>query len=280
MPKLIFPPFNEKYIRSTPYSPGKCFMRMYGAGIVYPDPRYEFTKVRDNWLFEYIVSGSGFLECGDVTVKLSKGDCIVIPKGVPTHYGADKKDPYVKLWFSVNGDYVQSLFDAFMPSGTEFLVRNVNVYSIFEKVLSELEKEGEDDIGICTHAMLDIMLAVSAKSTAEPASEQTKAANLKQYIDTFLQEKIVLRKASEHLGITERTATKLFRERYGITPTKYIRKARLESARQLLESTDKTVSDIAHTLHYCDQSYFSTDFKKEFGLYPSDYRESILKAKK
>lgn len=283
MPKLIFPPFNEKYIRSTPESAReKCFLHIYGAGIVYPDARYEFEKIRDSYIFEYVVSGQGYVGNETETVRVAAGDCIVSAKDGFTRYGSDKKDPYVKMWFSVTGDFMKALYDTCLSPHTDFTVKKVDVYPLFEKMLAELDGNPNDNVNVLAPIILAIILAVSGRGEeSAPLTEgRSRALDIKQYIDTFILDNISVRKAAEHIGITERTAIKLFRDKYGVTPAKYIRLKRLERAKELLVSSDKSVTDIAHILHYCDQSYFSTDFKKEFGMYPSEYREHTKHAKK
>lgn len=275
MPKHIFPPFNEKYVRSTPESAyKKCFLHIFGAGIVYPDTRYEFEKIRDSYIFEYIVSGQGYVGNTKETVKVTAGDCIISAKDGFVRYGSDKKDPYVKIWFSVTGDFIKSLYDTCLSPDTDFVVKRVDVYPLFEKMLAELEGNPKDNVSILAPIILGILLAVSGRGDETPSVDiRSRALDIKQYIDTFFLDKISVRKAAEHIGITERTAVKAFQDKYGITPAKYIRQKRLENAKELLENSDKSVTDIAHILHYCDQSYFSTDFKKHFGIYPSEYRE-------
>lgn len=282
MPKLIFPPFNEKYIRSTSHSANmNCFLHIYGAGIVYPDARYHFSKVRDTYIFEYIVSGQGFIESEKMGyTSLSQGDCIVASAGRQIHYGADKKNPYVKMWFSVTGDFIKPLFDACLPHDTDYIVKKVNTYPLFEKMLTELEGNDKDNIAVLSRIILEILLAVAGRITPETENTAPRAAQLRQYIDNFLLDGADIKRAAEHLGISERIAKKAFADEMGISPGKYIRKKKLEHAKKLLEHTGKTVTDIAHILHYCDQSYFSTDFKKEYGVYPSEHREKVRAARK
>lgn len=270
--RKLFPPFNEKYIRTTLNRPKPPFLHVYGAGIVYPDTRYEFKRECDSYLFEYVVSGKGFIECDGAYTEVSEGDCIVSPEGATIHYGADKESPYVKLWFSVIGHYARSLFDSFMPKGEGYLVKKVNLYPTFEKVLADLESSRPDNVGLICHSMLDIMLSVTGKAEPAESPASSRAVQIKQYIDTFLCEDIDIKRIAAHLGISERSAVKAFVAEYGITPVKYVRKARLAEAKRLLCETDKSVSEIAHMLRFCDQSYFSTVFMEEVGAYPSEFR--------
>lgn len=50
----------------------------------------------------------------------------------------------------------------------------------------------------------------------------------------------------------------------------FIRSVRLQKAKELIETTDKTISEIAYQVGFNDPSWFSRAFKKEFNLAPSD----------
>ena len=49
----------------------------------------------------------------------------------------------------------------------------------------------------------------------------------------------------------------------------FIRSIRLQYAKELLESTNKTVSEVAYEVGFNDPSWFSRAFKNEFGFAPS-----------
>ena len=50
----------------------------------------------------------------------------------------------------------------------------------------------------------------------------------------------------------------------------FIRTVRLQRAKELLQTTDKTISEIAYEVGFNDPSWFSKAFKEEFGFSPSD----------
>lgn len=56
----------------------------------------------------------------------------------------------------------------------------------------------------------------------------------------------------------------------GQSPVELLRKARLEKGRQLLKSTDKTISEVAYEVGFSAPSYFTKCFKDEYGVSPSD----------
>lgn len=56
----------------------------------------------------------------------------------------------------------------------------------------------------------------------------------------------------------------------GQSPVELLRTARLLQGRHLLETTDKTVSEVAYEVGFSAPSYFAKCFKDEFGISPSD----------
>jgi len=51
---------------------------------------------------------------------------------------------------------------------------------------------------------------------------------------------------------------------------------RLYRAVELLHDPGRTVAEIAYELNYKDAYYFSKQFKKFFGIAPSEYRNNYL----
>ena len=58
----------------------------------------------------------------------------------------------------------------------------------------------------------------------------------------------------------------------GMTPVELLRKARVARGRQLLESTDRSVSEVAYDVGFTAPSYFAKCFKDEFGMSPGEVR--------
>lgn len=63
-----------------------------------------------------------------------------------------------------------------------------------------------------------------------------------------------------------------FKMIFGETPHRWIRKKRLEKARELLTTTTKKVSEVYLEVGFEDLAHFSKSFKKEFGVNPSEVK--------
>ena len=69
----------------------------------------------------------------------------------------------------------------------------------------------------------------------------------------------------------------IFSSTEGLPLGKYAIKVRMRRARQLLRTTEDSIADIAYALGYTSQTYMSTQFKKETGLSPLQYRKQSRK---
>jgi AraC-like DNA-binding protein len=58
----------------------------------------------------------------------------------------------------------------------------------------------------------------------------------------------------------------------GFSASRYIRKLRLAKAKELLDETELSVSEIGYATGFAQPSYFSNSFKAEYGISPSEYR--------
>ena len=59
----------------------------------------------------------------------------------------------------------------------------------------------------------------------------------------------------------------------GSSPVDLLRKARLNKAQQLLQTTDLSVSEIAYQVGFTSPSYFTKCYKDEYGKVPGESRK-------
>lgn len=76
----------------------------------------------------------------------------------------------------------------------------------------------------------------------------------------------------EEIGLSRVQLYRKVKALTGQTLVELLRKARLTKARQLLEKTEKSVSEIAYEVGFTSPSYFNKCFKDEFDINPSSLR--------
>jgi transcriptional regulator GlxA family with amidase domain len=88
----------------------------------------------------------------------------------------------------------------------------------------------------------------------------------------FNPRQITVRKLAAALGSSERTLHRRIKALAGESPQSFIGRIRIEMARTLLETTARSVKDIANSSGYRDESSFRKAFRKRVSMNPRDYR--------
>lgn len=60
------------------------------------------------------------------------------------------------------------------------------------------------------------------------------------------------------------------------SPVELLRRLRLNQARELLTSTEKSISEIAYEVGFSTPAYFTRCYREAFGETPSDLRERLM----
>ena len=87
-------------------------------------------------------------------------------------------------------------------------------------------------------------------------------------------EEIDFESLASSLGITYRSFRYLFAKETGTSPLRYHLSVKLSRAKNLLQSSDIPIEEIAHTLGFKTNWYFAHFFTKATGISPRDYRRA------
>ena len=96
---------------------------------------------------------------------------------------------------------------------------------------------------------------------------------LVQYINDNPHEEITLEGSARMLKISPSYLSKTFTKNTGFGFREYLMIVRIKKAKQLLETTDVPVRQIAFDCGFNDSNYFSSAFKKATGFSPLKYRK-------
>ena len=100
------------------------------------------------------------------------------------------------------------------------------------------------------------------------------------YIEKNLHYSIFLLDLAEHIQKTPSYLSALFKKEVGKTINEYITLRRLEESKRMLAHTTLPISEIATTLSFNSQSYFTSIFKKHFNETPLQYRNNCFRIRK
>jgi AraC family transcriptional regulator len=94
------------------------------------------------------------------------------------------------------------------------------------------------------------------------------------FIAAHFSEPITLDQLAVEAGISKYHFTRLFRQKTGQSPFRFLRETRLREGRKMLLTTNLSVGTIAMACGYSAASHFTTAFTHRHGTSPTDYRAS------
>lgn len=124
-------------------------------------------------------------------------------------------------------------------------------------------------------AMFKLILLKIADNVEEGALPAVMVEALDAYIRENCSDEISNTELGAIFGYHPFYISTLLKERRGITLRQYVIAYRLKYAKRMLESTDKSMADIADGCGFTDASYFAKIFKSTFGMTPKEYRNKF-----
>jgi transcriptional regulator GlxA family with amidase domain len=108
--------------------------------------------------------------------------------------------------------------------------------------------------------------------TAAPAADHDMVRKVTDHISGALDADLSTEALARLARVSPRHLTRLFRAHLRQSPGRYVRKARVTSAAQLLTTTDLPVARIAARCGFASAEALRQAFAKEYGIAPSQYR--------
>ncbi|MGM0702557.1 MAG: helix-turn-helix domain-containing protein [Pseudomonadota bacterium] len=146
-------------------------------------------------------------------------------------------------------------------------------------LLMELDQtpEGLDDPAQSDRLAATLLGCLHARLGGEPAAPQRRLdlQRLDRFIDHHLAAPLTVGDLAAEACLSEAHFRSCFREQTGVTPWQYVRRRRLEAARQLLESSRMPLSEVAACTGFAHQSALSHAFRRTYGHPPSQLRQAL-----
>lgn len=104
------------------------------------------------------------------------------------------------------------------------------------------------------------------------AANADEIENVRNYIAAHLFTELRVRDMAGELGFSYSYLSAKFRKKTGQSITEYIVKSRLEVVEYYLRFTDRSIGEIAASLHFSSPSRMAQQFRKAYGETPTAYR--------
>lgn len=146
--------------------------------------------------------------------------------------------------------------DAIMEFISDSVFSNELLYSIFNQII--------------VYVIRHIRKEVSIKANAASQSESI-CYRIMNYIDTHIYTMKTLEEIAISLNYNYSYISSLFKKTTGNTVFSYYNNKRLEIARQLIEESNQTITEIAESLNYSSLYSFSHAFKEKYSSSPKNF---------
>ena len=111
----------------------------------------------------------------------------------------------------------------------------------------------------------------SAETTSSETKENTFIQKFRQFVEENMSDSgLNVETIGAELGLSRVQLYRKVKALTGVSPVELVRTVRLQRGRELLQTTDKTVSEVAYEVGFSAPSYFTKCFKDEFGVSPSE----------
>ena len=114
---------------------------------------------------------------------------------------------------------------------------------------------------------------VRGENTLYPNLQFHKAV---EYLRSHFTEQILFSDLAKMVGMSVRQFNRRFKEAFNTTPQSFMIKTRIQAACEELRNTERTISELAQSLGFYDQSSFTQHFRKHIGVTPLAYRKKNM----
>jgi len=235
-------------------------------------------RILDEYQISYITKGKGILETRDKSYQIKSGTAFMILPGQWHRYKHDPSTGWDEYYIGFHGSYISQILNQpfFRNSGNTFIVgHNITLLNSFKDILEKVKGEHpgyqQQTAGRIMNILGEIIAVV--KNQEFEGKEIEKRIREAQFdIRERLDQAINLEVFAQRYQMSYSYFRKLFKTYTGLSPAQYHLQLRLQKARDLITSTNKSVKEIAFSLGFESQFHFSKIFKKKFGFSPSKIR--------
>ncbi|TQM32858.1 GlxA family transcriptional regulator [Nocardia bhagyanarayanae] len=155
--------------------------------------------------------------------------------------------------------------------------------SALDLMLAFIEEDHDAELarhvarGLVTYLQRPGNQAQMSMFTAEPMAEHALVRRVATHIAANLSGDLSTAALAAREGTSARHLTRLFVEHAGVTPGRYVRRARVEAAAHLLASTDAPIAAVAARCGFGSAETLRQSFVRRYGVPPAHYRATAVR---
>lgn len=238
--------------------------------------------LRTHYLMHFAVSGKGKYVVGNHTYTVEKNQAFLIRPYESTLYYADENDPWEYIWVAFDGGETEQLLEESGLSA-ENLICNFEdsdeCRSFLYRMVDAFMKPGNYETQQKQREILGYFYLVFSKiasnKTVTHVFGEYELRYLKQakaYVEDNYVYDIQVQDIASGIGIERTYLYKIFMKHENQSPKQYLTAFRIRAAKEMLESTEYKIIEIALSNGFNDASMFCKNFLKAERMSPTAYR--------
>lgn len=223
--------------------------------------------------------GRGHLDVGESVVAVGVGDALVIRPRTPHAYRADVGDPWTIWWLHVAGPDADDFCEAICgPARTHASIAPRDILAATDCAREVLARMESDDTASSLYeaagAAWRLLAGLAADRLRGPAATRDRIQIALDHVRRHPDQPVQVSELARAANLSVSHFSTLFAAETGASFVEYVRSLRMARARELLVTTDDTITDIARRVGYPDPFYFARIFRRVNGSTPTDYRRA------
>lgn len=237
------------------------------------------THGRVDYHILYIVEGECVCLYDGTRSIMTKGNFVLYPPSVGQMYSFAEGQQVKSLWVHFSGYGVKEILGKLGLCGGIYRTSAENdVESCFERMIYD-RSAGTNKSRVAAEGELMKLLSLLSRDDGESnaVAYRGAVADMLKYIHSNWQKPITVADVAGSICLSESRTAHLFKEATGKGIHGYVTGLRISTAKELLLSTELSISEIGEMVGFNDPLYFSRAFKSEVGIAPRLYREKARK---
>lgn len=228
----------------------------------------------------YISKGGGYFESQSCKrQRVTSGTMILLFPNEWHTYEPDKDSGWLEYWVGFRGMHIDKRVDNgfFSKKNPIFhLGFSSSIIGLYEDILNHAAEEKSGYQQIISSIVLYILGLVYFSYKNEVFNDSftvVKINEARAIMKQKIEENFSPKEIAEKLGVSYSWFRKMFKKYVDISPAQYQGNLKFLRAKELLDVTDMSITDIAYKLSFENVGQFSTFFHKKEGMPPLLYRK-------
>lgn len=232
----------------------------------------------------YITEGSARFQL-EQNEYVAEKDSIVIVNSNELHSGYVETTPYLCKVLSLNPANFLKDIDCQNLRFQPIIQKNARIVTYIEELFSEHATQSiayrDNCKAMLTQLLVYLIRNYASDSLTDKLSEKRqknldRLSQVLSYITEHYAEHITNRELAAMMHLSEDRFGHLFRKNVGMAPQQYVTETRLEKAKELIQSSDFTITEISRIVGFQDYNHFGRQFQKRYGCTPRELKKQNI----